>query len=80
MTYRETMSPRAWAERHFWGRAAFTITFFVVAALLFVYYRIFYAPLLFPGNPYLSIGVPAFFIALVFSFLVRRVVRAGQFL
>jgi hypothetical protein len=74
------MVTKAWAERHFWGRAAFTLTFFIVAGLLYVYYRIFYGALLFPGNPYLSIGLPAFVIALVVSIAVRRVVRAGQFL
>ncbi len=74
------MGARAWAEGHFWGRAAFTLTFFVVAAVLFVWYRVLYAPLLFPGSPWLSIGVPAFVAALLMSLIVSRVVRLGNIL
>jgi hypothetical protein len=72
------MIPRGWAERQFWARAAFTLTFFIIAALLFVYYRILYRPLLFPGNPWLSIGLPAFIIALMVSIGVGRAVKRSQ--
>ncbi|NIP35231.1 MAG: hypothetical protein GWO27_10280, partial [Thermoplasmata archaeon] len=61
------MGARDWAERQFTGRAAFTLTFFVVAAVLFVYYRVLYAPLLFEGRPFLSIALPSLVIALVVS-------------
>ena len=63
---------RAWAERQFATRAAFTLTFFIVAAVLFVYYRILYGPLLFEGRPFLSIAVPALVIALMVAWGVRR--------
>ena len=46
--------------------------------LLFVYYRILYNPLLFPGNPWLSIGLPAFIIALMVSIGVGRAVKRSQ--
>jgi len=74
------MGAWTWAEGHFWGRAAFTLTFFVVAVALFVWYRILYHPLLFPGSPWLSIGVPAFVAALLMSLVVSRVVRTGGIL
>ncbi len=66
------MGARDWAERQFTGRAAFTLTFFIVAAVLYVYYRIFYAPLLFEGRPFLSIAVPALIIALMVSWGIKR--------
>ena len=66
------MGARDWADRYFAGRAAFTLTFFVVAILLWVYYRIFYAPLLFEDRPFLSIMVPALIIALAVSWGVKR--------
>ena len=69
------MGARAWAERQFATRAAFTITFFIVAVLLFVQIRVLYGPMLFPGNPWLSIGLPAFLIALVVSFGISRALR-----
>jgi branched-subunit amino acid ABC-type transport system permease component len=74
------MAARHFLERQFWARAAFTITFFVTAAALFVHYRILYRPLLFPGNPWLSIGLPAFVIGLVTSLVVSRAVRSRQLL
>jgi hypothetical protein len=63
---------RDWAERHFAGRAAFTLTFFIVAVVLYVYYRILYADLLFEGRPFLSIALPALIIAIMVSWGVRR--------
>ena len=69
------MGARAWAERQFAARAAFTLTFFIVVILLFVQIRVYYGPMLFPGNPWLSIGLPAFIIALVVSFGIRRALR-----
>ena len=66
------MGAREWAERQFAGRGAFTLTFFIVAILLFVYFRVMYAPLLFPGRPFLSITVPALIIALAVSWGVKR--------
>jgi hypothetical protein len=66
------MGLREWGERHFAGRAAFTLTFFIVALLLFVYYRILYADLLFEGRPFLSIALPALIIAIMVSWGVRR--------
>lgn len=66
------MGAREWAERQFAGRAAFTLTFFIVAAVLFVYYRIFYGPLLFEGSPWLSIAVPSLVIALMVAWGVKR--------
>jgi hypothetical protein len=66
------MGARDWAERQFAGRAAFTLTFFIVAAVLFVYYRILYAPLLFEGRPFLSIAVPALIVALMVGWGVKR--------
>lgn len=66
------MGARDWAERQFAGRAAFTLTFFIVAAVLFVYYRIVYAPLLFEGRPFLSIAVPALIVALMVGWGVKR--------
>ncbi len=66
------MGARDWAERQFAGRAAFTLTFFIVAAVLFVYYRILYAPLLFDGRPFLSIALPALVVALAVSWGVKR--------
>ncbi len=66
------MGARDWADRYFAGRAAFTLTFFIVAVLLFVHYRIFYGPLLFEGRPFLSIAVPALIIALAVSWGVKR--------
>ncbi len=69
------MGARDWAERHFAARAAFTLTFFVAAVLLFVHYRILGGDLLFPGNPWLSIGLPAFILALVMSFGVSRALK-----
>ncbi len=66
------MGARDWADRFFAGRAAFTLTFFIVAALLFVYYRILYADLLFEGRPFLSIALPALIIAIMVSWGVRR--------
>lgn len=66
------MALREWGERQFAGRAAFTLTFFAVAVALFVWYRILYAPLLFPGSPWLSIGLPAFVIALMVAWGVKR--------
>ncbi len=66
------MGARDWAERQFTGRAAFTLTFFVVAAVLFVYYRVLYAPLLFEGRPFLSIALPSLVIALVVSWVAKR--------
>lgn len=67
-----------WAERQFAARAAFTLTFFLAAACLFVHYRILYEPLLFPGSPWLSIGLPAFVAALVVSLVVRWAVGTRQ--
>ena len=66
------MGARDWADRYFAGRAAFTLTFFIVAVLLFVYYRIFYADLLFEGRPFLSIALPALIIALMVGWGVKR--------
>jgi hypothetical protein len=66
------MGFQEWGERQFAGRAAFTLTFFIVAAILFVYYRIFYAPLLFEGRPFLSITVPALIIGLMVGWGVKR--------
>jgi hypothetical protein len=66
------MGARDWAERQFAGRAAFTLTFFIVATVLFVYYRIMYAPLLFEGRPWLSIAVPSIIIALMVGWGVKR--------
>jgi hypothetical protein len=66
------MGARDWADRYFAGRAAFTLTFFVVAIALFVWYRVFYAPLLFEDRPFLSITVPALVIALAVSWGVKR--------
>ncbi len=66
------MGARDWADRFFAGRAAFTLTFFIVAVLLFVYYRIFYADLLFEGRPFLSIALPALIIALMVGWGVKR--------
>lgn len=66
------MGARDWAERHFAGRAAFTLTFFIVAVVLYVYYRILYADLLFEGRPFLSIALPALIIAIMVSWGVRR--------
>jgi hypothetical protein len=66
------MGAREWADRQFAGRAAFTLTFFIVAALLFVYYRILYAPLLFEGRPFLSIALPAFIAAIAVAWGVKR--------
>ena len=68
------MGAREWAERQFAGRAAFTLTFFMVAAALFVYYRILYAPLLFEGRPFLSIALPAVVVALAVSWVAKRAV------
>ena len=61
-----------WGERQFAGRAAFTLTFFFAAAVLFVYYRILYAPLLFEDRPFLSIAVPSLIIALMVGWGVKR--------
>jgi hypothetical protein len=69
------MGARDWAERHFAARAAFTLTFFITAVLLFVHIRVFYGPMLFPGNPWLSIGLPAFLIALMVSLGISRALR-----
>lgn len=66
------MGARDWAERQLAGRAAFTLTFFIVAAVLFVYYRILYAPLLLDGRPFLSIALPALVVALAVSWGVKR--------
>ncbi len=66
------MGAREWAERQFTGRAAFTLTFFLMAAVLFVHYRILYAPLLFEGRPFLSIALPSLVIALVVSWVAKR--------
>jgi hypothetical protein len=66
------MGLREWGERQFAGRAAFTLTFFIVAVLLFVYYRILYADLLFEDRPFLSITVPALIIALMVAWGVKR--------
>jgi hypothetical protein len=66
------MGAREWADRQFAGRAAFTLTFFIVAAVLYVYYRILYAPLLFEGRPFLSIAIPAVIIALMVSWGIKR--------
>ena len=66
------MGARDWAERQFAGRAAFTLTFFIVAAVLFVYYRILYAPLLFEDRPFLSIALPSVIIALMVSWGIKR--------
>jgi len=66
------MGFREWGERQFAGRAAFTLTFFIVAVVLYVYYRILYAPLLFEGRPFLSITLPAFVIALMVSWGIKR--------
>jgi hypothetical protein len=66
------MGARDWAERQFAGRAAFTLTFFITATALFVYYRIMYAPLLFEGRPFLSIALPALIVALAVSWGVKR--------
>ncbi len=66
------MGLREWGERHFAGRAAFTLTFFIVAVLLFVYYRILYADLLFEDRPFLSITVPALIIALMVGWGIKR--------
>lgn len=72
------MGARQWGERHFAARAAFTLTFFLTAAVLYVHYRILYNDLLFPGNPFLSIAVPAFIAALVMSLIARSTTRARQ--
>ena len=72
MASSSAMGALDWAERQFAGRAAFTLTFFIVAAALFVYYRILYAPLPFEGRPWLSIGLPALVVALVVSWAVKR--------
>jgi hypothetical protein len=72
MASSSTMGARDWAERQFAGRAAFTLTFFIVAAMLYVYYRILYAPLLFEGRPFLSIALPAVIIALMVSWGIKR--------
>jgi hypothetical protein len=66
------MGARDWAERQFAGRAAFTLTFFIVAVVLYVYYRIFYGPLLFEGRPFLSIAVPALVIGLMVGWGIKR--------
>jgi len=66
------MGLREWGERQFAGRAAFTLTFFIVAVILFVYYRILYADLLFEDRPFLSITVPALIIALMVGWGVKR--------
>ena len=66
------MGARDWAERYFAGRAAFTLTLFIGMILLYVYYRIFYGPLLFEDRPFLSIVVPALIIALAVSWGVKR--------
>ncbi|MCK4300014.1 MAG: hypothetical protein KAX80_10805 [Planctomycetes bacterium] len=66
------MGLREWGERHFAGRAAFTLTFFIVAVLLFVYYRILYADLLFEDRPFLSITVPALIIGLMVGWGIKR--------
>ena len=66
------MGARDWADRQFAGRAAFTLTFFITAAVLFVYFRIFYAPLLFPDRPFLSIALPSIIVALAVSWGVKR--------
>ncbi len=66
------MGFREWGERQFAGRAAFTLTFFIVAVVLYVNYRILYAPLLFEGRPFLSIALPAFLVALMVSWGVKR--------
>lgn len=66
------MGAREWAERQFAGRAAFTLTFFIAAVVLFVYYRILYGPLLFVDRPYLSIAVPALIIALMVGWGIKR--------
>jgi len=66
------MGARDWAERQFAGRAAFTLTFFITAAVLFVYFRIFYAPLLFEDRPFLSIALPALIVALAVGWGVKR--------
>ncbi len=68
------MALREWGERHFAGRAAFTLTFFIVAVVLFVYYRILYADLLFEDRPFLSITVPALIIALMVGWGVKRAI------
>ena len=73
MASSSAMGAREWADRQFAGRAAFTLTFFVVAAVLYVYYRILYAPLLFEGRPFLSIAVPSLVIALMVSWGIKRV-------
>ncbi|MCK5251869.1 MAG: hypothetical protein KAQ96_02925, partial [Thermoplasmata archaeon] len=61
-----------WGERHFAERAAFTLTFFIVSVLLYVYYRILYADLLFEDRPFLSIALPALVIALMVGWGVKR--------
>jgi hypothetical protein len=66
------MGAREWAERQFAGRAAFTLTFFIMAGVLFVYYRIMYGDLLFEDRPFLSIALPAFIIALMVSWGIKR--------
>ena len=66
------MGARDWAERQFAGRAAFTLTFFITAAVLFVYFRIFYAPLLFEDRPALSIALPALVVAIAVSWGIKR--------
>ena len=66
------MVMRDWAERQFWARAAFTLTFFIVAVILYVHYRILYGELLFEGAPFMSITVPALIIALMVAWGVRR--------
>ncbi len=66
------MGLREWGERHFAERAAFTLTFFIVSVLLYVYYRILYADLLFEDRPFLSIALPALVIALMVGWGVKR--------
>ncbi len=68
------MGLREWGERQLAGRAAFTLAFFIVAVLLFVYYRILYADLLFEDRPFLSITVPAFIIALMVGWGIKRAI------
>ncbi len=72
------MTAWRWFERRFAGRAAFTLTFFVVAMTLWFMYRILHLALIFPGRPYLSIGVPAFLAALLMSFIAVRAMNFQQ--
>ena len=72
------MSAWHWFERRFVGRAAFTITFFVVAVAMWFMYRVMHVALLFPGSPWLSVGVPAFLAALLVSFVTVRAVKLQQ--